>query len=212
MQVGSDGVQACGSCHFHAGVDNRTKEPAQPQHHWPRGSCTLEARFQTTAQRTWWPATFPSTSWRTPTPRRALAIGIRDANDVMSSMGVSRFKQFVDIRPSAHRVLRSGRQRRKPLAAGYRHRRARPGSGQPGLPKGGAPQHPHHSLRGLQLRQLLGWPGPLRLQRRQRVRPFGPAVPHLREQRHRWSAQSHGLPDPADNDLTARPDPEPNSR
>jgi hypothetical protein len=28
MQVGSDGVQSCGSCHFHAGVDNRT-EPDQ---------------------------------------------------------------------------------------------------------------------------------------------------------------------------------------
>ncbi|MBT2303259.1 hypothetical protein J7E70_22685 [Variovorax paradoxus] len=32
MQVGSDGVQACGSCHFHAGVDNRTKNQLNPNH------------------------------------------------------------------------------------------------------------------------------------------------------------------------------------
>lgn len=30
MQVGSDGVQACGSCHFHAGADNRTKAQLNP--------------------------------------------------------------------------------------------------------------------------------------------------------------------------------------
>ena len=33
MQVGSDGVQACGSCHFHAGVDNRTRGQLNPEHH-----------------------------------------------------------------------------------------------------------------------------------------------------------------------------------
>ena len=30
MQVGSDGVQSCASCHFHAGADNRTKNPLNP--------------------------------------------------------------------------------------------------------------------------------------------------------------------------------------
>ena len=30
MQVGSDGVQACASCHFHAGTDNRTKNAVNP--------------------------------------------------------------------------------------------------------------------------------------------------------------------------------------
>ena len=30
MQVGSDSVQACGSCHFHAGVDNRTRNQLNP--------------------------------------------------------------------------------------------------------------------------------------------------------------------------------------
>ncbi len=30
MQVGSDGIQACASCHFHAGADNRTKNQMNP--------------------------------------------------------------------------------------------------------------------------------------------------------------------------------------
>ncbi len=30
MQVGSDGVQACASCHFHAGADNRTRNQLSP--------------------------------------------------------------------------------------------------------------------------------------------------------------------------------------
>ena len=30
MQIGSDGVQACGTCHFHAGVDNRTRNQLNP--------------------------------------------------------------------------------------------------------------------------------------------------------------------------------------
>ena len=30
MQVGSDGIIACGSCHFHAGADNRVKNQISP--------------------------------------------------------------------------------------------------------------------------------------------------------------------------------------
>src|SRR5881628_406129 len=30
MQAGSDGVQACASCHFHAGADNRRKNQLSP--------------------------------------------------------------------------------------------------------------------------------------------------------------------------------------
>ena len=30
MQVGSDGVQACASCHFHAGADNRSRAQLSP--------------------------------------------------------------------------------------------------------------------------------------------------------------------------------------
>jgi cytochrome c peroxidase len=31
MQVGSDGIQACGSCHFHAGADNRLRNQISPK-------------------------------------------------------------------------------------------------------------------------------------------------------------------------------------
>jgi cytochrome c peroxidase len=37
MQVGSDGVQSCGTCHFHAGADNRTKNTLNPNHLGPQG-------------------------------------------------------------------------------------------------------------------------------------------------------------------------------
>ena len=30
MQVGSDGVQACASCHFHAGADSRSRNQISP--------------------------------------------------------------------------------------------------------------------------------------------------------------------------------------
>ncbi|MDB4954921.1 MAG: Methylamine utilization protein mauG [Myxococcales bacterium] len=36
MQVGSDGVQSCGTCHFHAGADNRTKNLLNPNHLGPQ--------------------------------------------------------------------------------------------------------------------------------------------------------------------------------
>lgn len=37
MQVGSDGVQSCGTCHFHAGADNRRKNQLNPNHLGPQG-------------------------------------------------------------------------------------------------------------------------------------------------------------------------------
>jgi cytochrome c peroxidase len=37
QQVGSDAVQACGSCHAHAGADNRTKNQINPNHLGPQG-------------------------------------------------------------------------------------------------------------------------------------------------------------------------------
>ncbi len=30
MQLGSDGIQSCASCHFHAGVDTRSKNQISP--------------------------------------------------------------------------------------------------------------------------------------------------------------------------------------
>lgn len=38
MQVGSDGVQSCGTCHFAAGIDTRTKNQLNPNHLGPDGT------------------------------------------------------------------------------------------------------------------------------------------------------------------------------
>src|SRR5919199_1749731 len=42
MQLGSDGVQSCGTCHFHAGADNRTKNQMNPNH--LSGDVTFQVR------------------------------------------------------------------------------------------------------------------------------------------------------------------------
>lgn len=98
MQVGSDGVQACGSCHFHAGVDNRTKDQLNPGTLF--GNLTLEVKQpgQDVVA-----SDFPFHRLTNPDipgePNLNPGNVASDANDVMSSMGVSRFKKFVDIPP-----------------------------------------------------------------------------------------------------------------
>ena len=99
MQVGSDGVQSCGSCHFHAGVDSRTRGQLNPNTNGPLGN---NATFETRGiDQTVTPADFPfhklfdisipGEPLRNPGNVRSRS------NDVMSSMGVSRFKTFDDI-------------------------------------------------------------------------------------------------------------------
>jgi cytochrome c peroxidase len=45
MQVGSDGIQSCGSCHAHAGADNRTKNQLNPNHLGPEAfAATIDLR------------------------------------------------------------------------------------------------------------------------------------------------------------------------
>ena len=106
MQIGSDGVQACGSCHFHAGADNRTRNQRNPNTNGPLGNAaTLEAL--SVSNTTFFnsdvaPGDFPFHKRINPDVAgdgTDPAIMVSDANDVMSSMGVSRFKQFVDIPP-----------------------------------------------------------------------------------------------------------------
>ena len=84
MQVGSDGVQACGTCHFHAGADNRTKNQTNPNH--LGGDLTLQLHGG--VQNTDLVATdFPFQTVQ----------DVPGINDVASSMGV-RFRQFTDIK------------------------------------------------------------------------------------------------------------------
>ena len=109
MQVGSDGVQACGSCHFHAGVDNRTKNQLNPnttggdfelQLFNNRSPPPLDPQNN---NRDVLASDFPFHKLVNPDfPGEPLFNSgnvLSDANDVMSSMGVSRFKKFVDIPP-----------------------------------------------------------------------------------------------------------------
>jgi cytochrome c peroxidase len=97
MQVGSDGVQSCGSCHFHGGADNRTKNQLNPNTLGVEGNnLTLEVASVSGS---------PTTNVEVAASDFPFHRGgqddtsANDANDVMSSMGVSRFKRFVDIPP-----------------------------------------------------------------------------------------------------------------
>jgi len=95
MQVGSDGVQACASCHFHAGADNRTKNALNPGTN--AGDNTLQVRGKNLDVVA---SDFPFHKLRNPNTQGEPLLNpgnvLRDSNDVMSSMGVV-FRQFVDI-------------------------------------------------------------------------------------------------------------------
>jgi hypothetical protein len=105
MQVGSDGIQACGSCHFHAGTDNRTRNTLNPNH--LGGDFTLQVKGP---NQDLVASDFPFHKLTNPDVRgESVMCGhpglpacgpgvIRDSNDVVSSMGV-KFRRFVDVPP-----------------------------------------------------------------------------------------------------------------
>ena len=81
MQVGSDGIQACASCHFHAGADSRVKGELSP------GLKGGDNTFQVSgANAVLTPGMFPFTRFADPEDRFSQMLS--DANDVVSSMGV----------------------------------------------------------------------------------------------------------------------------
>ncbi len=85
MQIGSDGVQACASCHFRAGADPRSKNQLSPGlKHVPQQDLTFKTggpNYQLTA------SDFPLTRQAIAGQRGALDQG-SDSNDVVSSQGV----------------------------------------------------------------------------------------------------------------------------
>jgi cytochrome c peroxidase len=95
MQVGSDGVQGCGVCHFSAGVDNRTRNQLNPNHLGGDNTLQVKGSNQDVVA-----TDFPFHKLRDPDlPGEPLLnpTNVRsDANDIMSSMGVI-FRTFVDI-------------------------------------------------------------------------------------------------------------------
>jgi len=116
MQVGSDGVQSCGSCHFHAGVDNRTKNQLNPNH--LGGDLTLHVGIAAPLPDGSQPANqtvtandfpfhklvdvdFPAEETNCGLPGLPACTNANltsDTNDVMSSMGVV-FSPFTNIQP-----------------------------------------------------------------------------------------------------------------
>ena len=99
MQVGSDGIQACASCHFHAGADHRVKNQVTPG--LLGGDITFQVRGP---NETLTRSDFP---FRKLVDSHSRGLGglddandpnlISDANDVVSSMGVH-FTEFEHIR------------------------------------------------------------------------------------------------------------------
>jgi cytochrome c peroxidase len=89
MQVGSDGVQACGTCHFNAGVDNRTKGQLNPNVLGDGNPNNLILTVK--------PPNTDVVATDFPFHKGAQDTLTTDSDDVMSSMGVSRFKTFTDI-------------------------------------------------------------------------------------------------------------------
>jgi cytochrome c peroxidase len=81
LQVGSDGVTACASCHFHAGADNRAINQVSP------GLKGGDTTFQLIAPNgTLTSGMFPLHTYANPDDRFSPVL--RDTNDVVSSQGV----------------------------------------------------------------------------------------------------------------------------
>jgi cytochrome c peroxidase len=94
MQVGSDGVQACASCHFRAGADPRSKNQMSPGlKHWPGADLAYSTGTGPNRQLETWD--FPLTRLANPGVRGALDPAT-DSNDVVSSQGIHHPGDAVD--------------------------------------------------------------------------------------------------------------------
>ncbi len=95
MQVGSDGVQACASCHSHAGADNRAKNQLNP------GTNGGDSLFHGTnaPNMTLRAADFPFHKLIDPDFSDS-GLARPDSNDICGSQGVV-LTQFVDIQPGS---------------------------------------------------------------------------------------------------------------
>jgi cytochrome c peroxidase len=91
MQTGSNGVQACASCHFHAGADNRRKNTINPgtRANLPDFTFQVKGPGQTLVDADW------PFHMRDNPDFQASNI-LRDANDVVGSQGVT-MTDFVSI-------------------------------------------------------------------------------------------------------------------
>lgn len=93
MQVGSDGVQSCASCHFRAGADPRSINQLNPGGvNNPDTTIHLGVNYQLR------PQDFPLHKLADPTNRQSQIL--RDIDDVVSSQGV-KLRRFLGVEPGA---------------------------------------------------------------------------------------------------------------
>ncbi|WP_313889958.1 MULTISPECIES: cytochrome-c peroxidase [Nostoc] len=101
MQIGSDGVTACASCHFHAGADNRSKNQIAPGllRINPDGTENPDTVFDVGGAPNYQlkPEDFPFHKVSNPNDPTTV---ISDRNDVSSSQGVFNTK-FIDVKPGS---------------------------------------------------------------------------------------------------------------
>src|SRR4028118_1121684 len=102
LQVGSNGMIACASCHFEAGVDNRAKNQLSPGLLQVNASSEADADITFNAGKgpnsVLQPADFPF--HKLADPNNASSQVLADTNDVAGSQGVSLTK-FIDIVPGS---------------------------------------------------------------------------------------------------------------
>ena len=100
MQLGSDGVQACASCHFHAGADSRSKNQISPGLLATPTDITFSAQLGGGSNYQLQAADYPFRQLSNPNCRTDAAVSpqcplgpstlLSDTNDVTSSQGVFR--------------------------------------------------------------------------------------------------------------------------
>ena len=104
MQLGSDGIQSCASCHFHAGADNRSKNQLNPG--LLRVNADRSQNPDTTFNTGGGPnyqltvADYPFHKVENPNNRNRSSTVLSDSNDVTSSQGVFN-TEFVDVVPGS---------------------------------------------------------------------------------------------------------------
>jgi len=102
MQLGTDGIQSCASCHFHAGADSRSKNQINPgllrvnADGTPNPDKTFKTGATPNYQLT--VADFPFHKLEDPNNRNSNVVF--DSNDITGSQGVFR-SEFVDVVPGS---------------------------------------------------------------------------------------------------------------
>jgi len=102
MQLGSDGIQSCASCHFHAGADNRSKNQINPGQLRVNadGTRNPDTTFNTGGGPNYHLTVADYPFHKLADPNDRLSNVVSDSNDVTSSQGVFK-SEFVDVVPGS---------------------------------------------------------------------------------------------------------------